>query len=317
MIINQDFDFFSGHMKTEEFINWLEEVEEYFDYRRITESLKVLCVEDCLKNDALIWWEDFQKDRKRFGMGRIQSWPVMKQVMQEEYLPDDYFEDFCYAENIVEDISYEVETVEGIEDDQLILEVEDCDLTVVEAQLEAKSISIEKVSEGDNLFENPHNFFRGNLKIASLHSDFEDPTLFLPSEESSFKPVIDKVVHLKYYPPKQNLAKLDDEFFLRGGEYYVGWEKLIVRNRCHPNLCRCPAAQVVTDRHRQWQIAWASFTFRWRITVVPLWIWDELRIDFSVGVYHSHKTNRGFLCLLVNPHTLTELEVEFFIRRGD
>ena len=58
-------------------------------------------------------------------MDRIQSWPVMKQVMQEEYLPDDYFDDFCYAENIVEDISYEVETIEGIEDDQLILEVED------------------------------------------------------------------------------------------------------------------------------------------------------------------------------------------------
>ena len=65
MIINQDFYFFRGHIKTEEFINWLEEVEEYFDYRRITESLKVLCVEDCLKNDALIWWEDLQKDRKR------------------------------------------------------------------------------------------------------------------------------------------------------------------------------------------------------------------------------------------------------------
>ena len=33
--------FFSRHMKTEEFINWLKEVEEYFDYRRVTESLKV------------------------------------------------------------------------------------------------------------------------------------------------------------------------------------------------------------------------------------------------------------------------------------
>jgi hypothetical protein len=39
--------------------------------------------------------------------------------------------------------------------------------------------------------------------------------------------------------------------------------------------------------------------------------------DFSVGVYHSHKTNRGsslFICL---PHTSTELEDEFFLRRGD
>ena len=126
---------------------------------------------------------------------------------------------------------------------------------MVEAQLEAKSISIEKVSEGDNLFENPHDFFGGNLKIASLHSDFEDPTLFLPSEESSFKPVIDKVVHLKYYPPKQKLAKLDDELFLRGGEYYVGWEKLVARIRCRLNLRRCPADQAATDKNRQWQIA--------------------------------------------------------------
>ena len=51
--------FFFGHMKTEEFINWLEEVEEYFDYYKIGVSRKVLCVEGCLKNDALIWWEDF------------------------------------------------------------------------------------------------------------------------------------------------------------------------------------------------------------------------------------------------------------------
>ncbi|GMN25993.1 hypothetical protein TIFTF001_051481 [Ficus carica] len=30
----------------------------------------------------------------------------------------------------------------------------------------------------------------------------------------------------------------------------------------------------------------------WKMSLLPLWIWDKLRRDFSVGVYHSHKTNR-------------------------
>ncbi|KAK2636758.1 hypothetical protein Ddye_031550 [Dipteronia dyeriana] len=104
-------------------------------------------------------------------MDMIQSWPIMKQVMQEEYLPNDYFEDFCYVEDTFEDISYEVEFVEVIKDEPLILEVEDynptididCTLDVAEAKLEAKSISIDKVFKGDNLFENPHNFNWGSI----------------------------------------------------------------------------------------------------------------------------------------------------------
>ncbi|KAK2638726.1 hypothetical protein Ddye_026521 [Dipteronia dyeriana] len=125
----------------------------------------------------------------------------MKQVMQEEYLPNDYFEDFYHVEDTVEDISYEVKIVEVIEDEPLILEVEDCDptinidctLNVDEAKLEAKSISTDKVSKGDNLFENPNNFYCSYLKIVFLRLDFEDPTLLLLSEDYSFKPVIDKM----------------------------------------------------------------------------------------------------------------------------
>ena len=36
----------------------------------------------------------------------------------------------------------------------------------------------------------------------------------------------------------------------------------------------------------------------WKVSLQPLWICDELRRDFSVGVYHSHKTNR--ITLFVN-----------------
>ncbi|GMN33022.1 hypothetical protein TIFTF001_046663 [Ficus carica] len=36
----------------------------------------------------------------------------------------------------------------------------------------------------------------------------------------------------------------------------------------------------------------------WKVSLLPLWIWDELRRDFSVGVYHSHKTN--IITLFVN-----------------
>ncbi|KAK2638363.1 hypothetical protein Ddye_026158 [Dipteronia dyeriana] len=152
----------------------------------------------------------------------------------------------------VEDILYEVEIVEGIKDESWILEAEnydptvdiDCSLNVVEVELEAKSIFIDKVS-----------------KIFFLHLDFKDPTLFLLSEVYSFKPVIDKIVHLKYYPPKQSIVKLEDDFFVRGREYYVGFEELATRNHCPPSLRRRLVTQAATNRHRQWRIAWASSAF--------------------------------------------------------
>lgn len=46
-------------------------------------------------------------------------------------------------------------------------------------------------------------------------------------------------------------------------------------------------------RRRQWRIAWVFLTFRWTIALVPLWIWEVLQRDLSVGVYYFHKTNRG------------------------
>ena len=67
---------------------------------------------------------------------------------------------------------------------------------------------------------------------------------------------------------------------------------------------------------RQRWIAWTLLAFRWAITLVPLWIWDELWRDFSVGVYHSHKTNRGSFLFICFPHVSTKLEDEFFLRRG-
>ncbi|KAK3231748.1 hypothetical protein Dsin_003629 [Dipteronia sinensis] len=273
-------------MKTEEFINWLEEVEEYFEYQKTEESLKVLFVEIYLKNDALIWWEDFQKDRKRFGMDRIQSWPVMKQVMWEEYLPNDYFEDFCHAEDTVEDISYEVEIVKGIEDEPWILEVEDydptididCTLDVADAKLEAKSISIDKVSKGDNLcaiIDTSHNRARSTLFFALIWTTWS---------HNRAQSIIDT---------SHNSARSTLFFAL----IWTTWES---RNHLVFKGIITPVDQAATNRHHQWRITWAFYAFRWTIALVPLWVWDGLRREFSVGVYHSHKTNRGsslFTCL--------------------
>ncbi|EXB42376.1 hypothetical protein L484_021968 [Morus notabilis] len=86
-------------------------------------------------------------------------------------------------------------------------------------------------------------------------------------------------------------------------------------------------------KRRQWRIAWVFFTFRRTIVLVPLWIWDEIRWDFSIGVYHSHKINKGLSCVdfpeLSSFHIAAryywftsecfyrELEVEFFLRRDE
>ena len=75
----------------------------------------------------------------------------------------------------------------------------------------------------------------------------------------------------------------------------------------------------------------------WKVSLLPLWIWDELRRDFLVRVHHSYKTDIGMFSLsnfqsflhssfplaaslatrFSSPCALAELEVlEFFSKKG-
>ncbi|GJU47499.1 hypothetical protein Tco_1204765, partial [Tanacetum coccineum] len=58
---------FSGTLKAEEFIDWLNTVERVFEFKDTPENRKVKCVAIKLKGRASAWWEQLQLMRERRG----------------------------------------------------------------------------------------------------------------------------------------------------------------------------------------------------------------------------------------------------------
>ena len=61
-------------MRELDFIDWLLDLEEYFDYWEICEEERVWFAFNELDGEAKEWWEDIQIDRKHQGKHPICSW---------------------------------------------------------------------------------------------------------------------------------------------------------------------------------------------------------------------------------------------------
>ena len=61
-----------------DFINWLLELEKYFNFWKICDEEKLWFTSNKLDDEAKEWWEDIQIDRKWCGKHPICSWQRMK-----------------------------------------------------------------------------------------------------------------------------------------------------------------------------------------------------------------------------------------------
>ena len=68
-------------MRKLDFIDWLLDLEEYFDYWEIYEEEGVWLAFNKLDGEAKEWWEDIQIDRKHQGKHPIHYWQRMKKVL--------------------------------------------------------------------------------------------------------------------------------------------------------------------------------------------------------------------------------------------
>jgi len=85
-----DLPSFNGHLQIEDFLDWVMEVERFFDYMSIREDRKVKLVAYKFKGGAYAWWERLQISRARQGKGPVTSWLKMKQLLKARFLPPDF-----------------------------------------------------------------------------------------------------------------------------------------------------------------------------------------------------------------------------------
>ena len=65
---------FNGQLHIEELLDWLNEVERFFDYMEIPDDKKVKLVAYKLKEGTSAWWEQEQMSRVHMGKTQIRSW---------------------------------------------------------------------------------------------------------------------------------------------------------------------------------------------------------------------------------------------------
>ena len=72
-----DVGVFSGYLKPDELIDWINELEEYFEYEDIRDLDRVKFGKAKLKSHAKIWWQEVQLERNRRGKEKITRWDCM------------------------------------------------------------------------------------------------------------------------------------------------------------------------------------------------------------------------------------------------
>ena len=80
-----------------DFVNWLLDLEEYFNFWKICDEKKVQLASNKLDDEAEEWWEEIQINRKRRGKHPIYSWQKMKKVLIDLWFPNDYYDILDYT----------------------------------------------------------------------------------------------------------------------------------------------------------------------------------------------------------------------------
>lgn len=81
---------FSGTLKAEDFIDWLNIVEEVLDFKKVPDDGRVSLVATRFKGRAMAWWTQLKESRRNSRKSRIDSWEKMKKHMRRSFLPYNY-----------------------------------------------------------------------------------------------------------------------------------------------------------------------------------------------------------------------------------
>ena len=66
-----------GKLNPEELIDWINELEEYFEYEEIEDSDRLKFAKAKLKGHVKVWWQEVQLDQNNKGKDKITKWERM------------------------------------------------------------------------------------------------------------------------------------------------------------------------------------------------------------------------------------------------
>ena len=78
---------FNGDLDIKGFLDWLTEVDRFFEYTESSNDRKVKFVAYRLKGRASVWSDRLREMRMREGRSPIQTWHRMKQLLRGRFLP--------------------------------------------------------------------------------------------------------------------------------------------------------------------------------------------------------------------------------------
>lgn len=81
---------YDGNLSTKGLIDWIGELDRYFDYEEVEEDKKVKLVVTKLKGHETLWLDSVQVERKKKNKVVIKSWDRMVSKMRGKFLPKDY-----------------------------------------------------------------------------------------------------------------------------------------------------------------------------------------------------------------------------------
>lgn len=86
----QELSNYDGRFSTEALLDWISELDKYFEYEEISEDRKIKFVVTKLKGHATLWWDSVQVERRRLNKPLIKKWDRMIANMKRKFLPKDY-----------------------------------------------------------------------------------------------------------------------------------------------------------------------------------------------------------------------------------
>ena len=82
---------FQGRNDPDVYLEWERKVELIFECHNYSEEKKVKLAAVEFSDYAIIWWDQFCKERRRYGERPVESWRDMKQIMRKRFVPSHYY----------------------------------------------------------------------------------------------------------------------------------------------------------------------------------------------------------------------------------